>query len=237
MLLVYPVVLSVLLGVPRLTYRFWKDSRLDLFQSMPTRRVLVVGAGRAGEALARDLRRDSRYSVIGFVDDNPALRGARINGMPVLGRIDQLPELAREIAVQMLLIALPGATTSEMRNVVALCEETGLPFRTVPRLEDVVAGRAQFNEIKEVAIEDLLGRDTVELDWTAIRESLSGRRVLVTGGGGSIGSELCRQVARLGAQSLTVVDQSEYNLYRIGQELTAAYPELHFRRRARRRAR
>ncbi|WP_250622783.1 nucleoside-diphosphate sugar epimerase/dehydratase [Pinirhizobacter soli] len=227
-LLVYPVVLSVLLGVPRLTYRFWKDSRLDLFQSMPTRRVLVVGAGRAGEALARDLRRDSRYSVIGFVDDNPALRGARINGMPVLGRIDQLPELAREIAVQMLLIALPGATTSEMRNVVALCEETGLPFRTVPRLEDVVAGRAQFNEIKEVAIEDLLGRDTVELDWTAIRESLSGRRVLVTGGGGSIGSELCRQVARLGAQSLTVVDQSEYNLYRIGQELTAVYPELIF---------
>ncbi len=91
-----------------------------------------------------------------------------------------------------------------------------------------MAGRAQFNEIKEVAIEDLLGRDAVELDWTAIRENISGRRVLVTGGGGSIGSELCRQVARLGASSLTVVEMSEYNLYRIGQELTSAYPELIF---------
>jgi FlaA1/EpsC-like NDP-sugar epimerase len=103
-----------------------------------------------------------------------------------------------------------------------------LPYRTVPRLEDVVAGRAQFNEIKEVAIEDLLGRDAVELDWTAIRENLTGRRVLITGGGGSIGSELCRQVAQLGAQSLTVVEQSEYNLYRIGQELRNDYPELIF---------
>jgi FlaA1/EpsC-like NDP-sugar epimerase len=113
-----------------------------------------------------------------------------------------------------------------MRRVVSLCDATDLPYRTVPRLEDVVAGRAQFNQIKEVAIEDLLGRDTVELDWTAIRETLSGRRVLITGGGGSIGSELCRQVARLGAQSLTVVEQSEYNLYRISQELRANFPEL-----------
>jgi FlaA1/EpsC-like NDP-sugar epimerase len=227
-LLVYPVVLAILLGLPRLGYRFWKDSRVDLFQSVPSKRVLIVGADRAGEALSRDLRRDSRYSVIGFIDDNPTLRGARINGLPVLGTVEQLPELAREIAVQMLLIAMPGATTSQMRRVVSQCESTGLPFRTVPRLEDVLAGRAQFNEIKEVAIEDLLGRDAVELDWTAIRSSLTGRRVLVTGGGGSIGSELCRQVARLGAHSLTVVELSEYNLYRIGQELTAAYPELVF---------
>jgi FlaA1/EpsC-like NDP-sugar epimerase len=227
-LFVYPVVLAVLLGTPRLTYRFWRDSRIDLFQSTPSKRVLVVGADRAGEALSRDLRRDSRYSVIGFVDDNPALRGARINGIPVLGTIEQLPEMARAIAVQMLLIAMPGATTAQMRRVVSLCEKTGLPFRTVPRLEDVVAGRAQFNEIKEVAIEDLLGRDAVQLDWTSIRESLNGRRVLVTGGGGSIGSELCRQVARLGAKSLTVVELSEYNLYRIGEELKASYPEMIF---------
>ena len=185
-----------------------------------------MGADRAGEVLSRDLRRDNRYAVVGFVDDKPGLRGASINGHPVLGRFDQLPEVAREVAVDMLLIALPGASTTEMRRVVSLCDATDLPYRTVPRLEDVVAGRAQFNQIKEVAIEDLLGRDTVELDWTAIRETLSGRRVLITGGGGSIGSELCRQVARLGAQSLTVVEQSEYNLYRISQELRANFPEL-----------
>jgi FlaA1/EpsC-like NDP-sugar epimerase len=227
-LLLYPVVLSVLLGGPRLTYRFWKDSRIDMFQSQPVQRVLIVGADRAGEALARDLHRDSRYTLVGFVDDRDSLRGASINGRPVLGNIELLPELAREVAAQMLLIAMPGASTEEMRRVVELCDQTGLPYRTVPKLEDVVAGRAQFNEIKEVAIEDLLGRDAVELDWTAIRETLTGKRVLVTGGGGSIGSELCRQVARLGAQSLCVVDNGEFNLYQITQELRQDYPELLF---------
>jgi FlaA1/EpsC-like NDP-sugar epimerase len=227
-LVLYPFVLGVLLGLPRLAYRYWKDSRRDLLQNHEVKRVLIVGADRAGEVLSRDLRRDSRFAVVGFVDDKPGLRGASINGHPVLGRFDQLPDVASEAAVQMLLIALPAASTQEMRRIVALCDATGLPFRTIPRLEDVVAGRAQFNQIKEVAIEDLLGRDAVELDWTAIRETLTARRVLVTGGGGSIGSELCRQIARLGAQSLIVVEQSEYNLYKIGQELRADFPELIF---------
>src|SRR5574337_245621 len=196
-LLLYPGLLALLLGTPRLAYRYWKDSRTDLLKGQVAKRVLIVGADRAGEVLSRDLRRDSRYAVVGFVDDRPSLRGASINGHPVLGRFDQLPELARGAAVDMLLIALPGASTAEMRRVVALCDSTDLPYR-----------------------------DTVELDWTAIRETLSGRRVLVTGGGGSIGSELCRQVARLGAQSLTLVEQSEYNLYRITQELRADFPEM-----------
>ncbi|MDE2248241.1 MAG: polysaccharide biosynthesis protein [Xanthomonadaceae bacterium] len=225
-LLLYPVLLAMLLGGPRLAYRYWKDTRNELLRHQTVKRVLIVGADRAGEVLSRDLRRDSGYVVVGFVDDKPALRGALINNLPVLGSFGQLPEVAREAAVDMLLIALPGVSTAEMRRVVALCDATDLPYRTVPRLEDVVAGRAQFNQIKEVAIEDLLGRDAVELDWTAIRETLSARRVLVTGGGGSIGSELCRQVARLGAHSLTVVEQSEYNLYRITQELRADFPEL-----------
>jgi FlaA1/EpsC-like NDP-sugar epimerase len=225
-LLLYPFVLALFLGTPRLAYRFWKDSRIDLFMNAKTQRVLIVGADRAGEALARDLHRDSRYMVVGFVDNQRSLRGARINGKPVLGTLEQLPEVAKEAAVQMLLIALPGAGAREMRKVVELCDRTGLPYRTVPKLEDVVAGRAQFNQIKEVSIEDLLGRDAVELDWTRIRETLTGRRVLITGGGGSIGSELCRQVARLGVHALTIVESCEYNLYQISQELRAAYPEL-----------
>jgi len=227
-LLLYPAVLAVLLGLPRLAYRYWKDSRLSMFRPGNVQRVLIIGADRAGEALSRDLQHDRHFTVVGFVDDQRGLRGARINGRPVLGDLEQLPELANEAAVQMLLIALPGASVTEMRRVVDLCDRTGLPYRTVPKLEDVVAGRAQFNEIKEVSIEDLLGRDAVELDWTAIRETMTGRRVLVSGGGGSIGSELCRQIARLGAYSLTVVEQSEYNLYRISQELRNDYPELVF---------
>ena len=225
-LMLYAALLTALLGGPRLAYRFWKDSRAGLSGGQDVKRVLIVGADRAGEVLSRDLQRDSGYQVVGFVDDNPGLRGAVINGRPVLGRTEEMSTVVQEAAVQMLLIALPEASTGEMRRIVALCDGTGVPYRTVPRLEDVLAGRAQIGEIKEVAIEDLLGRDAVELDWVAIHGALSARRVLVTGGGGSIGSELCRQVALLGAQSLTVVEHSEYNLYRILQELRTDFPEL-----------
>jgi len=230
-LAVYPLVLAVLLGAPRLLYRYWKDSRLDFTTRTPSQRVLVLGAGKAGEALVRDLRRENRYAPVGFLDDNAHLRGSRVQGIPVLGTLDQLPQLARETAAEMLVIAMPAASKAQMRRAVDLCESCNLPFRTVPRLEDVVAGRSSFNELKEVAIEDLLGRDPVQLDWTAIRTQLAGKRVLVTGGGGSIGSELCRQIARLGAESLTVLDVSEYHLYAIEQELRAGHPDLLFNAR------
>jgi FlaA1/EpsC-like NDP-sugar epimerase len=225
-LLIYPVTLLVLLGAPRMLYRFWKDSRHDAQHREPARRVLVLGAGRAGEALVRELRRENRYTAVGFLDDNRALRGAKVHGVPVLGELQRLDELAREVAAEMLLIAMPSASNLQMQRVVELCESAGLPFRTVPRLQDVVEGRSHFNELKEVAIEDLLGRDPVALDWTAIRTGLAGRRVLISGGGGSIGSELCRQIARLGIESLTIVELSEYNLYRIEQELRAEFPHL-----------
>lgn len=225
-LVIYPVALSVLLGVPRLAYRYWKDSRFDLASRAPARRVLVLGAGRAGETLLRELARENRYRPVGVIDDNAALRGAKVHGVPVLGALERLPELAGEVAAEMLLIAMPSATNAQMQRIVSLCEQTGIPFRTVPRLQDVVAGRMSFNELKEVAIEDLLGREAVQLDWTAIRTGLSGKRVFVTGGGGSIGSELCRQVARLGVESLTILELSEYNLYRIEQELHREFPDL-----------
>ncbi len=225
-LVAYPLLLMVALGAPRLAYRYWKDSRFDLLRSVPARRVLVLGAGRAGETLLRELAREDRYRPVGLLDDDPALRGAKVHGVPVLGPLERLPELAREVAAEMLLIAMPSATSAQMRRVVELCEQTGVPFRTVPRLQDVVAGRMGFTDLKEVAIEDLLGRDPVQLDWTAIRTGLAGQRVLVTGGGGSIGAELCRQVARLGVEALTVLELSEYNLYKIEQELRREFPEL-----------
>lgn len=225
-LLVYSPVLAVLLGMPRLAYRYWKDSRLDFLSRSPAMRVLVLGAGRAGDTLVRGLVREDRYRLVGILDDNQQIRGARIHGVPVLGNLEQLPDLSRETAAQMLLIAMPSATSLQMQRVVGLCEQTGLPFRTMPRLADVVAGRSSFGELKEVAIEDLLGREQVQLDWTSIRTGISGKRVLVTGGGGSIGSELCRQIARLGASALTILEMSEYNLYRIEQELRREFPDL-----------
>ena len=225
-LAIYPAALAVLLGAPRLAYRYWKDSRFELLARVPARRVLVIGAGRTGEALLRELAHDARYRPVGLLDDNAALRGARVHGVPVLGTLQRLPELARESAAEMLLIAIPSATTTQMRRIVELCEETGVPFRTVPRLQDVVAGRMGFSQLKEVAIEDLLGRDPVQLDWAAMRAGFSGQRVLITGGGGSIGAELCRQVARLGVESLAILELSEFNLYRIEQELRREFPDL-----------
>ena len=225
-LALYPLTLLVCLGAPRWLYRFWKDSRYGSAPRLQPLRVLVIGAGSAGEALVRDLRREGRFRPVGLIDDNRALRGAKVHGVPVLGDLDQLAQIAREAAAEMLLIAMPSASNQQMQRAVERCEDSGLPFRTVPRLQDVIEGRSSFNQLKEVAIEDLLGRDPVALDWTAIRTGLSGRRVLVSGGGGSIGSELCRQVARLGVSSLIVLEQSEYNLYRIEQELRAEFPEL-----------
>lgn len=227
-LLIYPLALVVLLGIPRLAYRQWKDSRHDLERAQPQRRVLILGAGAAGEALVRDLRRESLMRPVGFIDDNASLRGAKVQGVPVLGRLDEVAQVAREVAAETLLIAMPSADGAAMRRVVELCESTGLPFRMIPKLADVVDGRFGFNELKEVAIEDLLGRDPVALEWTKIRNGLAGRRVLVTGGGGSIGSELCRQVARLGVASLIVVEHSEFNLYRVDQDLKREFPDLLF---------
>ena len=225
-LFLYPLILALLLGAPRLLYRYWKDSRLELFGQRTQQRVLVIGAGRSGDALVRDLRRDAAYRVVGFIDDAPQLRGARVQGVPVLGSVAELVDLARASSAEMLLIAVPSASVAQMRVIVSACERTGLPFRTLPRFEDVVSGRAQRNELKPVAIEDLLGRDAVSLDWERVRAGFAGRHVLISGGGGSIGSELCRQVARLGVASLTLLDSCEFNLYRIARELNAAYPDL-----------
>lgn len=224
-LALYPFVLIVLLGAPRMLYRTWKDSRLPARSDGSSTRVLVLGAGRAGEALVRDLRRDPRYRAVGFLDDDVKLHGAKLHGVPVLGPLDRIGEVAREVAADVLVIALPSASSEQMQRVVGLCDESGLPFRTVPRLQDILEGAAP-SELKEVAIEDLLGRDPVAPDWVAIRRWLGGRAVLVTGAGGSIGSQLCRQCARLGVSRLTLVDQSELALVAIAGELHQLHPGL-----------
>ncbi len=224
--ILYPLILFVLLGVPRLLYRGWKDRRSALIGHGEVKRVLVIGAGQAGELLVRDLRQLGRYRPVAFLDDDPKLKGARLHDIPVLGGTADLVRVANEVAAEMILIAIPTLDRAEMRQLVQRCEQTGLPFRTVPRLEDIVAGRSHFNELKEVSIDDLLGRAPVQLDWTAIRRELAGRRILVTGGGGSIGGELCRQIARLGPARLGILDQSEYNLYQIERALRSEHPDL-----------
>ena len=225
-MVLYPIVLVVLLGGPRLLYRAWKDGRDSFDPQHAAIRVLILGAGRAGEALVRDIIRDGRYAPVGFLDDDRRLKGAKLHGVPVLGALDDLVGLARETDAGLIVIAIPSADTARMQRAVALCDDTGLPFRTLPRLQDVLEGKVAPGELKEVAIEDLLGRDPVAPDRLAMRSWVDGRSVLVTGAGGSIGSELCRQVVELGASALTLVEQTELSLIIIGDDIRRRAPGL-----------
>jgi len=223
-LVLYPVVLTALLGMPRLLYRSWKDNQRARSDKSGLR-VLILGAGQAGEALVRDLRRTGAYQPVGFLDDAAKLRGSHLQGVPVLGRIEDVERIAPETAAKLLVIAMPSLEAAAMRRIVAACERTGLPFRTVPRLDDLLEGRSLPGELKEVAIEDLLGRQPVTPDWRAIRGWLGGRSVLVTGAGGSIGAELCRQCARHGARQIALLEIDELALTTTEAELRRDFPQ------------
>ncbi|MBX9402929.1 polysaccharide biosynthesis protein [Lysobacter sp. BMK333-48F3] len=226
-LVLYPLVLMGMLGAPRLLYRAWKDSRIDSANAVSVR-ILILGAGRAGEALVRDLRRFGTYHPVGFLDDAARLRGSKVQGVPVLGQVDDIAEIARETAAKLLVIAMPSADATAMQRVVMACERTGVPFRMVPRLQDVLEGRSLPGELKEVAIEDLLGRKPVMPDWKAIRSWLGARSVLVTGAGGSIGSELCRQSARHGASRIALIEIDELALVTTETALRRDFPDVEF---------
>jgi FlaA1/EpsC-like NDP-sugar epimerase len=224
-LVMYPFVMTLMLGAPRLLYRSWKDhGRINSDKSAV--RVLILGAGRAGEALVRDLRRTGAYQPVGFLDDAVKLRGSHLHGVPVLGKIEEVARIAPETAAKLLVIAMPSLDAQRMRRVIEACERTGLPFRMVPRLNDILEGRSLPGELKEVAIEDLLGRATVVPDWKAMRDWLGGRTVLVTGAGGSIGSELCRQCARHGATRIALVEIDELSLVTTQMRLRRDFPQI-----------
>ncbi|MEM9533383.1 MAG: nucleoside-diphosphate sugar epimerase/dehydratase [Pseudomonadota bacterium] len=224
--ILYPLLLSVLLGAPRLLFRLWKDHGLA-FRSRPGQtRVLMLGAGATGDLLARDLPRQGNYYLVGFLDDERRLAGRKLRGLPVFGSIDRLAGIVRQKAIDLVVIAIPSASNVEMQRIVELCEDAGVTFRTVPRINDLMSGKSTIHELKDVAIEDLLGRDPATLDWDAIEAGLKGKPVLVSGGGGSIGGELCRQIARIGPSRLAVLERSEHALYEIERELRDHFPDL-----------
>lgn len=221
----YGLLLVGLLGFPRMLYRWVKDRRLYIGES---KRVLIVGAGRAGDMLVRDMCRDAARTLIpvGFVDDKLRKVGMDIQGVRVLGQCDQIPRLVELYDIDLTILAMPSAHSKEMQRIVGYCEQSGVAFRTLPRIQDLVADRVAIDSLRDVGIDDLLGRELVLLDWSSIRAELQGKRVLVTGAGGSIGSELCRQVAKIGPDSLILFEQSEFSLFEIERELRRYYPDL-----------
>ena len=227
--LVYPLMLFVALALPRMTYRSFKDSRRPPRDGeTDRRRVVILGAGRSGALLERELRHRGGYELLGYLDDDPRMRGAEVNGVPVLGVIEDLPALTQQLSLDRAIIAIPSATNGQMQRIVRICENSDIDFRTLPTLQDLGNQATRIDKLKRVAIDDLLGRAPVSLDWDALRTGLVGKRVMVTGGGGSIGSELSRQIARLNPAELVVVDHSEYALYRIDLELRSAFSDLVF---------
>lgn len=221
----FSVILTLLLCGPRFLYRFWKDTRL-------TERVgpqaLIIGAGMAGEMLVRDLLRepDSQYVPVGFVDDDIKKRRREIHGVRVLGTCQKIPRLIERLNIDVVLIAVPSATDRQMQEIVGLCESCEIPFLTLPSVREVLSGRVGQKQLRDVAIEDLLGRASVHLDWANIRNCMDSRSILVTGGGGSIGAELCNQIGQLEVSRLIIFEKSEYNLYRIEAGLRRRFPEL-----------
>ena len=229
-LVFYPFLLIFLLGMPRLLYRLWYEHSFNFLLATPknNKRVLVLGAGTSGDMLVRDMLRNQGcgYIPVGFLDDEPRLHGGKVQGVPILGNIDELAETVDSLQIDIIIIAIPAATNEQMRRVVELCERCAVPVRTLPKLDNIVQGQVNLSALRDVAIDDLLGRAKVQLDWQIIVAGLRGKVVMVSGGGGSIGSELCRQVARLNPTALVIFERCEFNLYQVEMQLCQEFPEL-----------
>lgn len=218
----------VFVSAARVLVRFYYEDVQPVRGGEPRQRVLIVGAGDTGEALVRELRRmrPQRYECVGFLDDDVARLHGRIHDVEVLGRTSMLGEICRAKQVDEVLIAEPEAGPRRMRALVEQCEGVGVRFRTIPAVAAVIAGRVQISQIRDVEITDLLGREPVRLDLDRIAAALRDHVTLVTGAGGSIGSELCRQIATFKPARLVLVEQAENNLFEIDRELRAHFPGL-----------
>ena len=207
-----PLLTMGLLAGVRLLSRVTAESvRNDMAAS---NRVLVIGAGFAAQQIIREMSRpDSGYAIVGCLDDDTSKRGIRINGVSVLGTVKDLPSVVTEYHVREVLIAVPSATGTQMERFVDICSHANIKFRTVPALREIISGQVGLSQLREVSLEDLLGREQARIDLESVRKLISGRRVAVTGAAGSIGSELCRQILDYGPASLVCLDQSETGLF------------------------
>jgi FlaA1/EpsC-like NDP-sugar epimerase len=225
-LILYPPVLILLMAGSRFTYRVWKEHRLYSPLAALGEPVLILGAGEAGARLAKELTHSRKWRIVGLLDDNAAKQGRLLRNISVLGPIAELPLWTKRFGVRTVILALPSAAHGVRRRVAELCAAAGVEALTVPSYDDLISGRSQLTTIRHVELDDLLGRDPVVLDSAGLGEWLGGRVVMVTGAGGSIGAELCRQIARFRPARLVLLDQSEFGLYQIQQSLQDDFPEL-----------
>jgi FlaA1/EpsC-like NDP-sugar epimerase len=203
-------------------------SRLFKEKSGDIKNLLIIGAGDGGEKIYREIRANAglRYRVVGFLDDNPAKIGKKIHGVPVLGRIIEIEKAAAKFKADEALIAIPSANGTQMRKIVGHCKNGGIAFKTIPGYGELINGRVTVNSIREVAYRDLLGREIIKLEEEKIGACLKDQNVLVTGAGGSIGSELCRQICRFQPEKIILFERAESPLYAIELELKQSFKNV-----------
>ncbi|MBW2014426.1 MAG: polysaccharide biosynthesis protein, partial [Deltaproteobacteria bacterium] len=193
-----------------------------------TKRLLIIGAGNGGEKIYREIHDNARlqYTVVGFLDDDFSKVGKKIHGIPVLGQISDIKRMARKLNADEALIAIPSATSEQMRKILTHCRKSGIKFKTIPGIGELINGKVTVNTIREVDYRDLLGRDVIRLDEDKIGAYLQGQCVMVTGAGGSIGSELCRQIGRYKPDSIVMYERAESPLYEIEHELKQDFGDI-----------
>jgi FlaA1/EpsC-like NDP-sugar epimerase len=218
------MLLALLRMVIRLYFEAFRPGEADRLK-----RLLIVGAGNAGEALFREIHRMpiTQYDVIGFIDDDPIKQGTNIHGIPVCGTVEKLPKICEDQNIEEIAIAMPEASHHQRRRVVQVFDKgTKIRFRTVPSLTDIASGKLRVSQIRDVDINDLLGREAVELDLDLIEAFLKDKTILVTGAGGSIGSEMCRQVCNFSPKLLLLIEQAENPLFYMERELHKQFPDI-----------
>jgi len=215
-----PILLILMMGGSRFAYRAWKEHQLygmTLKQGNP---VVILGAGDAAIALVKDLARSTQWRVVGLLDDDETMHGREIFGVKVKGAIWQLGDVSKRLGVEHVIAAMPSAHHQKRRQAIELATGLGLEVLTVPAIDDLMSGKVSVSQIRKVDVEDLLGRDAVKLDSSGLQNLIDGHSVLVSGGGGSIGSELCRQIVKFNPSVLVCLDISEFSLYQLEQELS-----------------
>lgn len=223
-ILLYPLLLFMGVASSRVAYRIIRSNHLTMDRE-DREPALIVGAGRAGNLLVRDLLEHGPFLPVGILDDDPAKQGTELYGVRIVGRIDDIAECVDSLQIRAVLVAMPSAPRAAMDRVIHACAEKHIPCRTLPSLIELADGRVEVSRLRPVTVEDLLGREPVKLDEKSISGYITGKRVVVTGGGGSIGSELCRQVLAHAPAELVIIDNSEFNLYSIEGELRKKYPD------------
>jgi FlaA1/EpsC-like NDP-sugar epimerase len=225
-LIIEPLLLLLVMGGSRLLYRLWKEDLLYADFHLEGEPVLVLGAGEAGISLSKELARSHAWHQVGFLDDDAESHERTLNGIKVLGKLDSLPHWAQRYGVAQVIIAMPSASHQVRKQVIDLANSCNIKALTVPSFDDLLSGRVAISQLRPVELDDLLGRDPVQLDTAGLKELLGGATVLVTGAGGSIGSELCRQIIRFDPDVLVLFESNEFALYNMEQELTRTFPQL-----------